>query len=518
MWNKYILILLFGLFASVCLAQNETDSLEYDTNTFRQIEILSPWLMSNNAAGMRQMANLQPVSAGLGFGYQSGDFKNVFQGQSQETYHLGSKSYQRIGHSVLFGEFAYRKSYERNLDYSNLNNPEMNLPYLLADTIGNDTYDREFFKLGGGISSPIHTNLDWGLKFKYEVGLAAQNRDPRPENKVLQLSVSPGIVWKLPKVKLGLNLDYSYYNEDIEVKVVKENTVYTLFQLHGLGTSTYHVARTFYRLYQQNQFGAGAQLSWTAGKFENITIGNIAYLDQRINDGRQAGNASWAVVKNDAKLIGMNYELIHISTLKSDRTVNQLLIKINKADRLGTEFIQRLEKIGVTDLQHWRTYGEEQKYYSKRFNLQAKASRMILASSGQIASLVCFGVSSAAFSENYYIPNLDLKYQNILLNASWLKSFFAGNKTISLELRMAWQNNLSTNQNILNNSFITRQIIQPNLDYITAAYLAPGTTVAYEFPLKNKNNKYFIKTDFDWFRSNEGHSRTCLNFSTGIIF
>lgn len=517
MRSKNILILLFGLFASVCFAQNETDSLEYNTNTFRQMEILSPWLMSNNAAGMGQMVNLYPVMTDLGFGYQSGDFKNVFQGQSQETYRLGSKSYQKTGNTVLFGEFAYRKSYERNLDFNNLNNPEMNQPYLLADTIGNDTYDREFFKLGGGISSPINTNLDWGMKFKYEVGLAAQNRDPRPENKVLQLSVSPGIIWKLPEVKLGLVLNYSYYNEDIDIKVVKENTDYTLFQLHGLGTSTYHVAKSFYRLYQQNQFGAGTQLSWNTGKLKNFTTGNISYLDQQINDGRQAGNASWSAVKNDAQLIGMNYELIHISTLKKNQSVNQLQIKLNKTDRLGTEFIQRLEKVGATDLQQWITYGEEQKYYSKRFNLQAKASRMVLSSSGQIASLLSFGASSAAFTENYYIPNLKQNYQNILLNASWLKSFFSGSKTFSVELRMAWQTNLSANQNMMNNSVITQKIIQPDFDYFSAGYWAPGTSVTYEMPLKNRN-KYFIKTDFDWFMSDENQSRTFLNFSTGIIF
>lgn len=517
MWNKIFLILFLGLYSSIGIAQAVSDTIEYNSNTFRQIELLSPWLKSDNASGMSQMVNLYPVLIRLDFDSQSGEFKSVFQGDSQETYHLGSKSYQKINRTVLFGGFAYRKSYEHKLDFSNLNDPSMNQPYLLADTVGSDTYDREFFNLSGAISSPVNDNLDWGLKFDYEVGVAAQNRDPRPENKVLQLNISPGLLWKLPKVKLGINLKYDYYNEDIDVSVVRQNTLYALFQLHGLGTSNYHVAGSFSRLYKQHKYGSGAQISFNAGNIENVSIGNLSYLDQQIDDGRLAGNASWATVKNDARLVGFDYEFINISTFKKSGKINQLSFKMDMASRLGTEYIQRLEKTGETDLEQWITYGEEGKYFSKRINLNATYSLINLAPNGQMSSLFNLKASSTYFREKYYLPNLEQKYQNISFAGSYLKVFLLGKNSVSAEIRLDFQANISENENLLENSLITKRIIQPDFEYLTANFIAPGATVSYEIPTK-KTNKYYIKTGFDWYRSNNGYSRSCMNLSTGIIF
>jgi hypothetical protein len=514
MWNKNLLILLLGLIAPVCFAQETSDSIEYNTNSFRQAELLSPWLNSGNAAGMGQMANYFPGVTDVGFEYQNGDFKNVFQGKNQETYHLGSKNYQKTRKTVLFGEFTYRKGFEHNLDFTNLNTPQNNQPYILTDTIGNDTYNSEFFNLSGAISAPVNDQLDWGFRFDYEVGIAAQDRDPRPENKVLKLNISPGLLWKLPKVNFGMNLNYEYYDEDISVKTIKANTDYSMFRMHGLGTSTYESASSFNRQYKQQKFGGGTQISFKSGNIETISTGKVNYLDQRIDD---AGNASWAIVKNDAKLIGLDYELTNITSLKKERKVQQLVLKMNLADRLGTEFIQRLEKVGETDLEKWVTYGTEDKYYSSRMNFQAKYNQMVLAPKGQIASLFTIGLSSAAFLEKYYLPNLEQKYQNLLLNTSWLRSFFFSNKTVSVELRMGWQTNLSNSQNVMKNSYLAEKIIQPEFDFATADYLATGTSVAYEIPWKRKN-KYFIKTDLDWAKSNHDRKRSCLNFSTGIIF
>ncbi|MFY9152033.1 MAG: DUF6850 family outer membrane beta-barrel protein [Prolixibacteraceae bacterium] len=463
------------------------------------------------------MANLYPVLIDLGVDFKKGNFKPVYQGENKETYFLDSKSFQKINKTILFGEFGYRKSYERNLDFSNLNNPAMNQPYLLADTIGNDTYEREVFNLSGAISSPVNDNFDWGLKFDYKVGVAAQNRDPRPENKVLQLNLSPGLLWKLTKIKLGVNLNYNYYNEDIDISVVKENTEYAMFQLHGLGTSNYHVSSSFYRLYKQNKLGGGAQLSIETGNIENISIGSLSFLDQRVDDGRKASGANWATVKNDAKLVGFDYKFENITTLKKSGRINQLTLKFDMASRMGTEYIQRLEKTGETDLEQWITYGAEGKYFSKSVNLNAGYSLINLKANGQINSLINLKAISSSFLEKYYLPDLNLKYQNLRLEGSYLKAFLSGKNSVSAEIRMAYQTNISATENLMQNSFITDKILQPNFEFITADFIAPGASVSYEIPIK-KINKYYIKTDFDWFRSNDGHSRTCLNFSTGIIF
>ncbi len=517
MRNKITTVIFSILVFSAVAAQEAQVTAEYSGNTFRQIELMTPWLQSGNATGLRQIPSLFPGSLQLGVDYQNGDFKTVHQGDTRETFSFGSKNYKKIKHTVLYGEFAYWKNFEHDTGFSNVNQPEKVYPYLLADTIGNDTFDREFFALKGSISSPVNEKLDWGIHFRYKTGTATQNRDPRPENKITELSVLPGLLYRTNNIKLGANLKYAYYNEDIDISVVEENTVYTLFQLHGLGTSDYHTASSFYRLYRQHIFGGGAQIEYLAGAVENLMSGNIGYFFQRVDDGRKAGNASWAAIKNDSEMEGIDFSVSHASMIKKNSSVNRIDMKMNMATRRGSEFIQRLEETGETDLEHWITYSKDPRYYSSQLDMAVSYSYLGLHTNGQMESLFKAGVSSVAFKEKYYLPDLIQKHRNMQLNISYAKIFYTEKATTSVELKFVSQINLSGKQDI-NDSFIVEKIIQPNYDFVTSNYLAPGAVVSYEFPMKKQNANYFIKTDFDWFRNNEGLSRTCLNFSTGIIF
>ena len=518
MKNKRYLGIIFCFFILRVMAQEELSACLNNTNSlsFEQLEIMSPWLKLENAAGFKQMPDLFPGMINVGIDYQEGDFKLVFTGNSYENYKFGSKSYKKIKETVVFGSFEYNKSYERSTDFNNVNNPNKNYPYMFADTIGKDTYDREFFNITGVLSSPVNETIDWGLKFDYQVGVAAQNRDPRPENKVTELSIAPGLLFKTAKLNTGLNFKYSYYNEDIDVDVVEENTQYTLFSLHGLGTSTYHTASSFYRLYKQNDFGVGVQLEYNARKIKNITVSNLNYFTQIIDDGRKASNASWSVVKNDAKLNGVDWNLANITTIKKEKSIHQLEIRVQQSAHIGMEYIQRLEQVGETDLEHWVTYAEEEKYYAEALDAKFNYSHIKLDKEGLINTLMKAGISTYEFSENYYLPDLDQAYLNLLMNVSFLKSFSSINHTLSVEARLNYKINLSKSQNMETDNFIVTKIMQPNFKYTTGDYWSPGLSFTYEFQLKKLFNKYFIHADYDLFRDFIGHNRMIFNFSTGI--
>ena len=218
--SKFFVSILLLIISLITCATEPKDVKPYNLLTFRQIEAESPWLQSGNGAGLSQMPELFPSELKFDFGQTNGDFYSIFEGQSDQSFNFSSRSFRKINKTYLYGSFSYRKSYEKGLNFSNTNEPSLNYPYLLTDTIGNDTYDREFFKLAGVISSPVNEKLDWGLSFDYQVGVASQNRDPRPENKVMKANISPGLLFKQDQFKLGANLLYGYYNEDIDVSVV----------------------------------------------------------------------------------------------------------------------------------------------------------------------------------------------------------------------------------------------------------------------------------------------------------
>ncbi|MDP3433262.1 MAG: hypothetical protein Q8T04_09895 [Bacteroidota bacterium] len=515
--RSFAAILLFLICVTTSAAEPDEEK-RCNLLSFRQLEFGSPWLQSKNAAGLSQMLQLFPAELKLGFSLNDGGFHSVFKGKSDQSFDLGSQSFRKINKTYLFGSFNYSKSYEKGLNFSNTNDPAMNYPYLLADTIGNDTYDREFFKLTGIISSPLNSQLDWGLSFDYKVGTASQNRDPRPENKVLQTNISPGLLFKTRHFKLGANLAYGYYNEDIDISVVQENAQHTMFQLHGPGVFSYHASSSFYRLYQQHRFGGGMQFEWMSGNVSNLLHSDYSYSVQTIDDGRRGSNATWAAVKNDSRLDRIDWNLTDVISFDKGGKVHQLKAMLHIVNKLGTEFIQRLEKVSATDLEHWITYGEEQKYYSLRTNAELNYQLLVKDEDNLMKSLFNAGLKYSAFAERYYLPNNHQDYSNLRFAASYLKLFTFPQASVSTEMKFSYQFNLDGKQNLVGTNFLVEKMYGPEFNYLIEGFLSPGVSLAFQVPLQKTFDKYFIKTDFDWYHSESGLTRTVFSFSTGLIF
>lgn len=515
--RRFIVILLFH----ICLLANAGETVEvnrHNSLTFKQIEVESPWLLSNNAAGLSQMVELFPAELTLAFNLNDGNFHSVFNGQSKQSYEFGSRSYRKIGKTYLYGSFNYSKSFERELNFTDTNDPAFNYPYLLTDTIGNDTYDREFFNLKGIISSPVSSRLDWGLRFDYQVGVAAQNRDPRPENKVVHAHVSPGALFKTDHFRLGANLLYGYYNEDIDVSVVEQNVLISMFQLHGPGNFDYHNSNSFYRLYQQHEYGGGMQFEWYSGNVSNLLNSGYSRSIQTIDDGRKGGSATWAATKNDSRLDGADWNLTDVFSVVKGGKVHQLQVMLLIANKLGTEFIQRLEKVNETDLEHWKTYGKEQKYYSLQTNAGLNYQLISKDENNLMNSLVTGFLNYSEFDENYYLPDRNESFSNVMMGASYLKLFVFPASSVSAEMKLNYRFNLDRRQNLMEDNFMVQKIFRPELNYHTKSYLSPGISLGYEVPIKKKFSRYFVKTDFDWVYSASAFNRIGFSFSTGIIF
>jgi hypothetical protein len=516
--SKFFVSILLLIISLITCATEPKDVKPYNLLIFRQIEAESPWLQSGNGAGLSQMPELFPSELKFDFGRKNGDFHSIFEGQTDQSFNFSSRSFRKINKTYLYGSFSYRKSYEKGLNFSNTNEPSLNYPYLLTDTIGNDTYDREFFRLAGVISSPVNEKLDWGLSFDYQVGVASQNRDPRPENKVMKANISPGLLFKQDQFKLGANLLYGYYNEDIDVSVVEEGIQHTLFQMHGPGVFNYHASNSFYRLYQQHQMGGGVQLEWRPGNISNILHSEYIYSVQTIDDGRKASSATWAAVKNDARMDGVNWNLTDVFSIDKGEKLHQLKAMLRIANKLGTEFIQRLEKVGETDLEHWITYAKEQKYYSMQTNAGLNYQLLTKNENNLMKSLFCVGLGYSGFDEKYYLPNKELSYANFKLESSYLKLFNLPNSSISAEVKLKYQFNLDSDQNLTVTNFMVQKIYAPEFIYLTEGFISPGVSIGYQIPLRKAFGKYFIKSDFDWYHSANGLNRTILSFSTGLNF
>lgn len=487
-------------------------------NSFDLMPVLNPWLSSTNPAGLSLNPNILPGKMNLSYHAETGDYKRVQQGDNINHYTFQTQRYTKIENTFFYGSFSYDKSFEKGINYSDVNNPYRGTPYLLIDTIGNDIYDREFFSLKGVLSTPLNHYINWGISSDFNVGLASQNRDPRPRNKVLELSVSPGLLFSYSKLNIGFNLLYSYYNEDIGIDIIEKYKQIAFFQLHGLGTYVSHVAASFNRLYKQNSFGGETQVNYKTGNLNSLSGIKFLYAKEFVNDGRKAGNASWSYVKNDSELEGTNLEIYNTSIINHNSSIHHFYSILKIKNMLGTEIIQRIETSGETDATNWVTYAKEEKYCSTQIDAEFSYNYLKMKEEFIRNYEFKFSINYYGFEEKYYIPNREESYKNLMFSLGFDKSFYLNSHIFSISTGLKYKQNISSNLNFEQNTFIYNNILLPDYNFLTSNFYAPWLELSYELPINKIFDKYFFMTRLDLCRGNNDQSRTIFNFSTGVIF
>jgi len=487
-------------------------------NSFDLMPVLNPWLYSTNPAGLSLNPNILPGKMNLAYRAETGDYKRVQQGDNINHYYFQTQRYTKIENTFFYGSFSYDKSFDKGTDYSNVNNPYRGTPYLLIDTIGNDIYDREFFTLKGVLSTSLDNNISWGLSTEINVGLASQNRDPRPQNKVLKLSISPGLLFSYSKLNIGFNLLYSYYNEDISIDIIEQYEQMAFFQLHGLGTYISHVAGSFNRLYKQNSFGGETQVNYKSGNINSLTGARLLYVKEIANDGRKAAHASWSYIKNDSELEGTNLEIYNTTTINHNSSIHYFHTNLKITNMLGTEIIQRIETSGETGATNWVTYAKEEKYCSTLIDAEFSYNYLKMKEEFVRNYEFTFALNYYGFEQSYYIPDREKTYKNFILSLSFDKSFYLNKHAFSISAGLRYKKNISSRLNFEENTFIYNEILLPDYNFLTSNFYAPRFELSYEIPLNKIFNKYFFMTSIDLYRGNNDQTRTIFNFSTGVIF
>jgi hypothetical protein len=518
--NRRGIILLALLTGFLVVSAEEPDSLTYySPSTFGLMPVLNPWLNSSNPAGHSFDPAVAPGKMELNYRGEKGPYKRVQQGEEIQQYSLRTERYKRINKISFYGDFSYDKSYEKGVRYSNINDPYRGTPYLLIDTSGRyDIYDREFFTLRGDMALPVFRFLSWGFSADMNAGLSSQDRDPRPRNKVLNLDLSQGLLFSTPHVSLGVNALYSYYNEDIEIDIIEKFVHLAFFQLHGMDSYTYHVASSFNRLYKRNTYGGEGQLSLNVGGLHSLFGTKFLYINERVFDGRKAGNASWSYLKDDSHLEGNELEIFNATSFSHGPMLHSLSARYRMRHMVGAEILQRLEQVGEAGAVDWVDYGQEEKYASRIYDLGIAYSFLILERGFARNLQLDLGVDYLGSEQAYYLPDMDESYQNRIFSAAVRKSFFMGRHEIGLGTGMKLKQNLNASQTFDESGLISGILLLPDFEYLTSDYRAPWLEASYAVSMKRLFDKYFIRTNIAFYRGSNDMDRTIFNFSTGVIF
>ncbi|GEM_PF-1771289 len=494
--NKYLsiftLICFFSVFAIQRVDAQEDNARGIDTDIHSVIRAKTPIMRSGNPASLYYSPVDSFIILATQYSHQSGNFKSISTGDELNGLCAQTFSFQRLDKVMLYGSFDYLNQKEQGMQYSNTYHVRHDTPYLFADTIGGDTYKREQFVFTGALAYSVTSRFAIGGKVNYMTGYGAQDRDPRTQNKISTTLVSIGGMYQLTEqLKLGGDLFYNYYNEDIETIVVEKDAVYTIFNLTGLGTYSKHKESTFYRLYQRNAYGSNIQFEWK----NNLLTAGYKKFKENVYDGRRESGANWSARKHDSEYRNNTWKASYIYTLRPNDFVHQFSICAKKADYIGSEPLQKLIKLNENNVYQWTTIAKEDKYTRKQEQLRFSYELSKFRSRLQRNYWIGFEMDYFNHSEQYYVPDMSLNYKNLYTQLEAGKYIKMNKSGCQINLVYGWNKNLDRDTDFTYDNFITERIIVPDYLFFSSGHNSVKAQIEYDF--KIDANKYCVGLNYN---------------------
>ncbi len=453
--NKSLRLLLLSL---VLLVQSAFAGDSINVNSFNisdWYKISNLWMNTSNIAGL-SYNSLYAGEATSGYNYQDGDFIRSMDGDNLRELFLHTKGYQKINKLILFGEFAYSNSDEKNTLWNGTFDPYRGNPYIVGDSVSGANYHRESYYLSGGLSSVINSALVAGIKVDYKVCVGAKQKDPRPENVVNQLSINPGIIFQKSKIKIGADIGYLLRKEENNfIQYVTDNPDPTYFYFKGFGFYSSDITANHIRFQSQNSFFGGIQLESNFNKNISITELRANYSIESIDDG------STVIKKEDAGdwkelRISLNEQL----KFYKNKTIQLIKLNGNYFNGKGIEYTQDLVYEGSNH--QYVTVAKNMKIERNTITGILDYNLLTLNDNGSIDWNL---KANTAFKYNqekyYYIPEIfSADYMNLSAGVGITKNIYTKKLHLAPGINTYYNYNISSNMYLPSDPEITKKQIQ----------------------------------------------------------
>jgi len=516
--NNIVALFLLLFSYTVVSAQDSVTAEKTSALNAELFRLYHPWLQTSNPAGLALNFSNLPVRMETFTNGRNGDFKRVQEGGSFTLYGLESEAYSSIKNLNLYGRFRYENSLENDLNYSNTNDPYRGTPYDYVDMIGGDHYNREFFFLNGALSLPLSPSLYLGGAYDYKVGVAVQGNDPRPENVILDMTARLGLLYKAEKINLGMDLLYGYFNEEIDVDIVRENTYATMLSILGPCVFLYKQASSFNRLYKRQTAGADIQYAYSADHFKFLGGIKGLFYFETVQDGGTGGDASWNYLRDISVLEGLDWDIYANLMLTHGKIINLFDAKVSLGTQLGTEMLEHLDFVGLLDSKEWVLYLYDPKYNSAKISADLSWTYLKMVNEEQKDISLKLAAAYKSFSQDYYIPFQHEDYSGLIFSVE-------GTKTLQLN---SWQLHLGTEVSMMKSlgglidfqmvNFLFYELIYPDFIYYTTNWYQPSLKIGLEKELNSTISKIYINTHLSKINAQSGKSMTSAGAGIGLIF
>ena len=197
------------------------------------------WNASQNITGVRQQMWSASYAEVLGE-YETGGFRNSWQASKGWSAGAATASIRHLEHMTLKGSFSFMQTEGYDMCGSMFINPGYYPVDVLEFTPGRKTLQQYAFD--GGISYDLNKEWRIGAMMDFESANMAKRKDLRHSNWLLDMKVTPGVMYHSGDWAFGANYIYRRSTESIEAEQIGvSGSSYYAFLDKGLMYGVYNI-------------------------------------------------------------------------------------------------------------------------------------------------------------------------------------------------------------------------------------------------------------------------------------
>lgn len=212
------------LFLCVAFSGHAQDSLLL--RDYQYVKRQSPWLTSNNAAGLTNYLSPNIAEAEAGLSYAKGELIDYWQAPTLLQANVRAEAFQRLSsRTVVYGCISYDNYTGRNMAGSAFINPTRKPFDIVEDSLTNKgRKHRDTYQLAGAIGVDLGKGFAIGGRIDYTAANYAKYKDLRHSNKLMDLKLSVGATYRLlEQLTVGANYLYHRNTESISFSTYGKN-------------------------------------------------------------------------------------------------------------------------------------------------------------------------------------------------------------------------------------------------------------------------------------------------------
>ena len=399
--QKQILILILSIAISTL---SSAQSLVF-TEEHELTQLLNPWSMFQNAAGL----GVSPVKTHgvteLGYDKNSGDYHRAQEGSDLSGLNFYSERYDKLGKNwLVWGSFDFQMNREMNRYFSDVFFPYNSSPYIFGSSVKGN-YDKQMFDLHAKFSHIQKAKFTYGLGIDYTVADLSRLRDPRSRTYLADYAAVPAVTYQIsPGITIGLDGFVRYQKEKMpSIVTVQDDPGLKYYSFFGMENADAVIGayKGFQRDFESNFYGGDFQIAFSKNAINWITSIGAEYQDQQVFGSIQQSPGSYK---------SLNYKAMSVFNMTKNNLLVNATLKANyyqgAADELRQDLITVRDSATGIASQEWITlFRYKNRYLTNSYNINLDINiRNLLASGKDYSWEAGLNFKSYGFDNRYNMP------------------------------------------------------------------------------------------------------------------